>query len=477
MQNLKTNKKFELFDRLMETNKSKALGYLKYDPSLFAYFFFKNSMHERFKVLPFQDMILNDESTRILLCCARQIGKTTTVAIKALHYAYFNSPKNIIIVSATKNQSKEVIYRMRQLLRTARFTTWTELSPTARDSKSELVIRSKDKKSQSRIISLPATDAGRGYTADIAIVDEAAFIENGDYIFNQVVEPMTSRTKGSIMLLSTPNGKRGFFWNCYHSDYYSVYHFDWQVNPETKEEEMKEKRTRMTTREFQAEYEARFVASKSAYFTHEEIKKAISDEADRGVITINPIAVGVDFGKINDKSIIMIGTIENPEAPQHEQTIKVLKRIVKPLGTNYADIIGELKAINQMYHPSIFVLDATGVGEGPSDLLIKEGIPVEPIRFSWQKKANIFSNLKIFFEQKRIKIPNELELIDQLEMFEYEYTESGVIKLHHPLGGHDDECDSLALMTWGLSSAMTPPVSMSFIPTKNILTPKRNLFI
>ena len=100
-------------------------------------------------------------------------------------------------------------------------------------------------------------------------------------------------------------------------------------------------------------------------------------------------------------------------------------------------------------------------------MLIEEGFPVQPIKFSVQSKANVFSNLKIFFEKRvdnkpAIRIPREKKLIDQLTMFEYEYTERNIM-LHAPEGYHDDECDALALMVYGLSRINKPNVSVKII--------------
>lgn len=452
-----TKKKFELFDEKLEEEKSNALGYVKNDPSLFAYMFFTDVMGNRFKTFSYQDIILNDKSKRKAICIARQTGKSTLSVIAAFHQAYFNDSYTVVVVSATKPQALELIRKLKTILRTGRFTTWKEIMPKGKESGSEIIIKNQNGKTESRIISVPATDSARGYTANMVIVDEAAFIENGDYIFNQVIEPMTQYTKGQIFLLSTPNGKIGFFWKCFNSEAWSTYQFGWEVCPNNTKEEMVEKRKMMTSMEFSAEYEAKFLTSQSAYFNYKDIERAVDSNSGLGSPTSNVFySIGVDFGKIKDNSVIMIGYIENPGAEANEQVVKVIRRIVKPLGTNYASVIGEVKDLARMF-PGRLVLDATGVGEGPSDILIKEGLSVEPIKFSIQSKMDIYSNLNILFEQSRIKIPNELELINQLEQLEYEYTESKNQKIHHPEGGHDDETDALALMAWGLTKTKGQP--------------------
>lgn len=450
---LNLQKKFQIIDEKQDG----WMGYLKLDPTIFAYHFFTNDKGEPFKVHPHQDLILNDDSKRILLNIARQTGKSTAAAIKAIHKSYWRDNTLVLIMSATKPQALEVIRKIKVFLNTSRFTTWKELMPKGKENKAEVQIKNPGTKTYSRIISVPATDAARGYSPNLVIPDELAFWEDGPTIFNQVVLPMVDATDGDIMALSTPNGRHGPHWECYNSKYWSAYHFNWRANPLNTPERMAMKKDTMTDLQFRAEYGAEFVSSRDSYFTFNEIQSSIHTEANQGYKGEGNCCVGVDFGKVNDKCIINIGTILNPDEPKNKQVIRVLDRRVKPLGTDYATIIAELKAINNEIRPSRFILDSTGVGEGPSDVLTADGLPVDAFKFSLFSKVTIMNNLKILMQQKRIQIPNEMELINQLEMFEYIASKSGGVaqpKLHAPEGCHDDEVDSLALLAYGLTKGL-----------------------
>lgn len=407
-------------------------------------------------MFPHQDLILNDTSQLIDLNLARGAGKSMTVAVKAIHGAYFNDNYLVLIMSATKPQSVEIIRTIKNLMKTSYFTKWTEIYPKGKENKAEIELRNPNKKTFSRIISVPATDAARGYSPNLIICDELAFWEDS-LIFPQVVLGMLNRIDGKnrkILALSTPNGKHGPHWDCYNSVNWSVYDFSWKVNPYNTEEKMNVLRDTMTHLQFKSEYEADFVSSQSSYFTVSEIHNAIHPDANQGYRGEVNCIVSVDFGKIHDKCVIDIGVVINPDCPKEEQIIRLIDRRVKPLGTDYSVIIAELKAINDYMHPSLFILDATGVGEGPADILKALGLPVDLIKFSLFSKVSIMNNLKILFQNKRIQIPNEKELINELELFEYEASESGGVsqpKLHAPEGYHDDEVDALGLLAWGFS--------------------------
>ena len=57
----------------------------------------------------------------------------------------------------------------------------------------------------------------------------------------------------------------------------------------------------------------------------------------------------------------------------------------------------------------------------------------------------MYKNLKLLMEQKKLFIPKHDKLIMQLTDLQYQFTEAGHLKIHHPENGHDDYPDSLAL--------------------------------
>lgn len=432
------------------------VGNLKLDPSVFANVYFKNDFDKPFEVIVHQDLILNDTSQLRLLNLARGAGKSCIAAIEAIHTAYFTENSLVLIMSATKPQAIEIVRKIKNFMKTSYFTKWQQIYPKGKENKAEVELRNANQKTYSRIISVPATDAARGYSPDLIICDELAFWEDPK-IFPQVVLGMLNRIDGKhrrILALSTPNGKHGPHWDCYNSPNWSVYDFDWRINPYNTEQKMNILKDTMTNLQFKSEYEADFVSSQSSYFTITEIENSIHPDANQGYKGETQTIVSVDFGKIHDKCVINIGTVINPEKPKEEQIIRLIDRRIKPLGTEYSVIIAELKAINESIKPIRFILDATGVGEGPADVLKAQGVPVELIKFSLYSKVTIMNNLKILMQNKRIQIPKEKELMDQLELFEYEASESGGTsqpKLHAPKGYHDDEVDALALLAWGFS--------------------------
>ena len=142
---------------------------------------------------------------RLLLLCARQTGKTTTTGIIALGTALYKPASLTLILSPSQRQSAEMhrtVMAMHSRLK------------GAPELKSDSVLRA-EFANGSRIIALPGTEKTvRGYAAaDLVIIDEAARVED-DLI--AAVRPMLATSNGRLIALTTPAGKRGWFFDAWH---------------------------------------------------------------------------------------------------------------------------------------------------------------------------------------------------------------------------------------------------------------------
>jgi hypothetical protein len=155
---------------------------------------------------PKQAEVLNVDAKYLILCCNRQWGKTTTLAIKALHHALSTPGQSIVIISRTKAQAGILIDRasdftVRLGIRLRRVLGY------------EFSIKLPN---ESRIFAVAHNgDTSVGNTANVLIVDEAALVK--DHVYWSVA-PAVSRTHGRIWLLSTPRRQAGFFYNFWHSE-------------------------------------------------------------------------------------------------------------------------------------------------------------------------------------------------------------------------------------------------------------------
>jgi hypothetical protein len=149
-----------------------------------------------------QAAVLRSSSKRALLLCSRQSGKSTVTALAALHVALFSGGL-VVIVSPSQRQSGEMIRTIRGFIG----HLGLKLGETALKIEFD---------NGGRIVALPGSERTvRGLSAaSLVVVDEAA--RCGDELL-VAVRPMLATTNGRLIALSTPAGRRGFFFEAWHS--------------------------------------------------------------------------------------------------------------------------------------------------------------------------------------------------------------------------------------------------------------------
>ena len=154
---------------------------------------------------PKQAEVLDSDARYLILCCNRQWGKTTTIALKALHRALTIPDQTIVILSRSKLQAGILIERARMFA--------VRLGHKIRRALGHQFSLRLNNGSQIFAVA-HTTDTSVGPTANVLIVDEAALVKDLVYFS---VSPFTARTYGSIWLMSTPRRPAGFFYNIWHS--------------------------------------------------------------------------------------------------------------------------------------------------------------------------------------------------------------------------------------------------------------------
>ena len=152
-----------------------------------------------------QAEVLDIDAKYLILCCNRQWGKTTTIALKALHRALTIPDQTIVIISRTKIQAGILIDRACNFA--------VRLGHKIRRALGHQFSLKLDNGSQIFAVA-HTTDTSVGNTANVLIVDEAALVK--DQVFFSV-SPAVARTHGAIWLMSTPRRPAGFFYNFWKS--------------------------------------------------------------------------------------------------------------------------------------------------------------------------------------------------------------------------------------------------------------------
>ncbi len=148
-----------------------------------------------------QEELLRSGGKRVLVNCTRQWGKSTLAAVKAVHRAYFHAKSLVVVACPTEKQSAELVWKARD------FAVKAGVKLRG-DGSNRISLRFPN---GSRIVGLPGKEATlRGFSAvSLLIIDEASRVDDAVY---KALRPMLAVGDGDLWLLSTPFGKRGFFY-------------------------------------------------------------------------------------------------------------------------------------------------------------------------------------------------------------------------------------------------------------------------
>ena len=216
---------------------------------------------------PWQAAAIRSTSKRQLWLVHRQGGKSVTAGLKALRKA--QEPDSLtLLVSPSQRQSAELLRKVVELVHKI-------------EGLPEPIVESAHKlewQCGGRILSLPSSETTiRGYSkVGLLILDEAARIPDE---LVAACRPMLAVSDGELVCLSTPFGRRGFFYESWeHGDAWErtkvIATECGRISPEFLQEE----RETLGEMAYQQEYECRFVDTDEQCFPSEIIDRAFSTE-------------------------------------------------------------------------------------------------------------------------------------------------------------------------------------------------------
>ena len=161
--------------------------------------------HELSIVLdPWQRDLALSEWRQAVVLCSRQSGKSTIAGIIAITVALYAPGSTVLIVSPSERQSgllfRSVLKHYRRLGH-----------PVAAEVENRLSL---ELANGSQVFALPGSEATvRGFSSvDLLIEDEASRVDDE---LHAAIRPMLAVSRGRLLLLSTPAGKRGHFYRAW----------------------------------------------------------------------------------------------------------------------------------------------------------------------------------------------------------------------------------------------------------------------
>ncbi|MYH65997.1 MAG: hypothetical protein F4136_10205 [Chloroflexi bacterium] len=284
-------------------------------------------------------------------------------------------------------------------------------------------------------------DSLRGEGLDLAVLDEAAYMQ--PRVWQEIVRPMLTTTRGGALFLSTPLGKN-WFYDLFRigmdnaEDEYAAFHFSTASNPLIAAEEMESVRRRSTEHIWNVEYLAHFSDESGAVFRG--VRQAVQPRRQSAPIAGHSYIAGVDWGRSHDFTVIAI-------IDATERRLVALDRF-NELG--WALQRGRLRALAQRWGAQVIWAESNSIGAPNIEALQAEGLPVRGFATTAKSKSPLIEALALALERRQLWLLDDPVLLGELASYALERLPGGGYRYSAPAGMHDDTVIALALAWHGV---------------------------
>jgi hypothetical protein len=391
---------------------------------------------------PWQQKVL-DCPDNIALRSGRQAGKSTVISIKGGSYATKHPNKHVLIIASVERQAQLLFEKVMDYLV---------------NHHKKMIKGGKDKPTKSKVCltngsvirCLPTGLSGygiRGYTVDLLIADEAAFIPEEVWT---AVTPMLAVSKGKIILLSTPFGKGGYFYDCFQDPSFKTFHVSSEDCPRVDKEYLEQQKKRMTNLAYAQEYLGEFIDELMQFFPTKLIKKCMTRKVP--VVSGKPF-LGVDVARMGGDETVLFG-INKTKSGSIVQTDKEVY-----VDTRLTDTVRSIKILDHKRNFKKIYIDDGGLGVGVFDMLLEDpqtkrrveavnnssrSLDNEEKRTKKLLKEDLYNNLLTLMERGMVTLLDDPETLHSLKSVQSEY-KNGLLKI---FGRYTHIAEALIRAAW-----------------------------
>lgn len=369
----------------------------------------------------------------------RQRGKSFLITIYCIKFALENKNAKIYFLTVSFKQASKVFEEMKQSIDNAPFIKKIDngaLSITFTNGAKIQFISAEQ--SEERL---------QGFTADLLIVDEHAYIPDDIYF---TCLPYTNATGGGVICVSTPRFKQGAFYDIFMDglddnveDVHSLDVCDYDTSDMISESRLAYYRKTLPKIKYQMFYLGEFIDGEGEVFS--DFGQCIGTPTEDDYK--DEVTIGIDWGAAtgNDSTVMTAITKNN-----------VVLGIKGFNDIGSTDAIEQIVKFAEQFNVKKIVVEKNSIGNVYFDLLKKrvkqlgKNWVIEAFTTTNDTKLNQVELLQVLFQNKQIVIPNNDELIKQLSLYERTVSKTGKQVFNAAKGGHDDYCISLMLATWAV---------------------------
>lgn len=287
-------------------------------------------------------------------------------------------------------------------------------------------------------------DSLRGEGLDLAILDEAAFMEAR--VWPQIIHPMLVTSRGQAVFLSTPFG-RNWFWDLYRRGRdpqrpeWQSFHFPTADNPFISTEELENVRRLNAEHVWRTEYEAQFSDNSGQVFRG--IRQAVHHAAPSQPQPGRRYVAGVDWARDVDYTVIVMMDAEGRQIVDIDRFNQIGWGLQR----------GRLRAMAERWAPQVIWAESNSFGEPNIEALIEEGLPMRRFATTAKSKAPLIESLALAIERGQISLLDDPVLLGELASYSLERIPGGGFRYGAPAGLHDDTVIATALAWHGVKNS------------------------
>lgn len=356
-------------------------------------------------LLAYQQEWVNDDSRFKICDKGRQTGFSFCSALEVV-LSCVSQRSLWVILSAGERQSKEYMEKVKQHAQAVGVAAEMLQSTFKADSLDYTMLEVKFPNG-SRAIGLPANpDTARGFSGNV-ILDEFAFHRDARKIWTALLPTVTRGYK--VRVISTPNGKSGKFYELWNNPSWSKHFVDiYRAKADGLDVDIEALRAACDSEDdWLQEYCGEFLDEASAMITFEMIAACEDTEATvelpEAFEPADDLYLGMDIGRKKDLSVIWID--EKKGDVFWTRMVLVLKKMPFRLQRETLYKFLELPKLRRA------CIDSTGIGaQLAEEAREKYGNKVEEVTFTSAVKEDLALYQKQLFEDKRLRIPSQKEI-------------------------------------------------------------------
>ncbi len=274
------NLSFHFKNRTLDRERGLRLRYLKYQPDLIFDWLGRDRDNWQVELINRLGKAVNsgEGGLRTIVAASRQCGKSEFSSLW-IAWSLLTQGHSIAISSPSFRQSLELAGKVRAHVNNL------ALSPIVRDSMQDFQVGT-----GGRLVILPGDGTGRtsrGFRLDQVVFDEAAFFESDSLL--PAIGPSLALSNGSILMVSSPGGTRGLFFDAWKSDRFHKVKVRADECSRIPVEFLQLQRELLTSSQYSREFEAEFVEDNGTWIRQEWIDQALydpeEDENERSIVS------------------------------------------------------------------------------------------------------------------------------------------------------------------------------------------------